>query len=266
MGGVCLSAVRAATHDHTIRAEFERYCQTCVDIEGRLLGFDPQATTADPDKHRLSRASDILPNGYCGRPPQQDCPHPNACLTCRDFQTTVELLPIHREQAAADTAGRSGWPPTAAKSRSTLTRSSSRWRTCAAPARVTMTDHTQQLCESAPRPHDDALRRAQATLRTLARRDEPVTVRSVADAARVSRSWLYRQPHLLAEIHRLRQPRSNSKPSVPANQRATIECLRHQLHAYREQITRLRAEITDLNEQLARHIGAARTAAIVARS
>ncbi len=57
--------------------------------------------TADAEwiKHRLSRASDTLPNGYCGRPPQQDCPHPNACLTCPDFQNTVEFLPVHRQQA-----------------------------------------------------------------------------------------------------------------------------------------------------------------------
>ena len=39
-----------------------------------------------------------LPNGYCGRPPQQDCPHPNACLTCPDFQTTRTFLTIHRRQ------------------------------------------------------------------------------------------------------------------------------------------------------------------------
>lgn len=32
-------------------------------------------------------------------PPQQDCPHPNACLTCPDFQTTVEFLSIHQQQA-----------------------------------------------------------------------------------------------------------------------------------------------------------------------
>ncbi|MGH3666009.1 MAG: tyrosine-type recombinase/integrase, partial [Egibacteraceae bacterium] len=38
------------------------------------------------------------PNGYCGRPPQQDCPHPNACLTCPDFQTTPQFLPLHRRQ------------------------------------------------------------------------------------------------------------------------------------------------------------------------
>ena len=46
-------------------------------------------------------SSDTLPNGYCGRPPQQDCPHPNACLTCPDFQTTIQFLPVHRRQVDA---------------------------------------------------------------------------------------------------------------------------------------------------------------------
>ncbi len=109
-------ATYAHMHDTTIRAEFKRYCQTRVDVEGHLLGFDPQAVTADAEwvKHRLSRAADTLPNGYCGRPPQQDCPHPNACLTCPDFQTTAEFLPVHQQQAeltqelfdAAQSAGR----------------------------------------------------------------------------------------------------------------------------------------------------------------
>ena len=96
-----MTAVYAHMHDSTIRAEFERYCQTRVDVEGRRLGFDPTAVTADAEwvKHRLARATDTLANGYCGRPPQQECPHPNACLTCPDFQTTVEFLPIHRQQA-----------------------------------------------------------------------------------------------------------------------------------------------------------------------
>ena len=42
------------------------------------------------------------PNGYCGRPPQQDCPHPNACLTCPDFQTTPEFLDVHRHHATTN--------------------------------------------------------------------------------------------------------------------------------------------------------------------
>lgn len=39
-----------------------------------------------------------LPNGYCGLPLQQSCPHSNACLTCPVFITTPDFLPQHREQ------------------------------------------------------------------------------------------------------------------------------------------------------------------------
>jgi len=96
-----MTAVYAHMHDTTIRTEFERYCLTRVDVEGKLLGFNPEAITADAEwvKHRLSRSAETLPNGYCGRPPQQACPHPNACLTCPDFQTTIEFLPVHQQQA-----------------------------------------------------------------------------------------------------------------------------------------------------------------------
>jgi hypothetical protein len=49
-------------------------------------------------KENLARAKQTLPNGFCGLPLQQTCPHPNACLTCDHFLTTGEFLPIHREQ------------------------------------------------------------------------------------------------------------------------------------------------------------------------
>ena len=91
----------ARLHDSTLRAAFDQYCQARVNIAGEVLGFDTDAPTADAEwvKHRLGRIQASLPNGFCGRPPQQDCPHPNACLTCPDFQTTPEFLPIHRQQA-----------------------------------------------------------------------------------------------------------------------------------------------------------------------
>jgi hypothetical protein len=78
--------------------QFEEFQQQRVDVTGRRLGFDPTAATADAEwvKHRLARVQASLPNGYCGRPPQQHCPHPNACLSCPDFQTTPQFLPIHR--------------------------------------------------------------------------------------------------------------------------------------------------------------------------
>jgi hypothetical protein len=129
-----------------------------------------------------------------------------------------------------------------------------------------MPDHLQPLHQAARDRHEQTLRRARATLSSLARRGEPVTIRGLAGTARVSRSWIYQQPQLLAEIDRLRQPRPANRPSVPASQKATIDSLRQQLHTYREEITRLRGQITDLHEQLARQLGAARTAAITSHA
>jgi len=130
-----------------------------------------------------------------------------------------------------------------------------------------MPDRIERLREAAQTRHDDTLRRAQATLRVLARRGEPITVRGVANAAGVSRSWLYRQPRLLAEIDRLRQPSPRAQgSSVPASQRASVESLRQQLHAYCEEVARLRAENQALNEQLSRHLGTARAASVTTRS
>ncbi len=96
-----MTARYARLHDTTLRAAFDDYCQTRVNIAGDILDFAPDAPTADAEwvKHRLARVQASLPNGFCGRPPQQDCPHPNACLTCPDFQTTPEFLPVHRQQA-----------------------------------------------------------------------------------------------------------------------------------------------------------------------
>jgi integrase len=96
-----MTATYARLHDSTVRRAFEAFCATRVNINGERLLFEPEAPTSDAEwvKHHLSRIQASLPNGFCGRPPQQDCPHPNACLTCADFQTTVEFLPTHHHQA-----------------------------------------------------------------------------------------------------------------------------------------------------------------------
>lgn len=94
----------ARIHDTTIREAFDAYQATRVNIAGEHIAYDSDASTADAEwvKQNLNRVRDSLPNGYCARPVQQDCPHPNACLTCPDFQTTVEFIDIHRSQAATN--------------------------------------------------------------------------------------------------------------------------------------------------------------------
>ncbi len=122
-----MTARYATVHDTTVRAAFNDFQTRRVNIDGHRIGFDPDAPTADAEwiKHNLARIQASLPNGYCGRPPQQDCPHPNACLTCPDFQTTPEFLPIHRRQrddtlVLIDTAEQAGRTRQAANHRHVL--------------------------------------------------------------------------------------------------------------------------------------------------
>ena len=88
----------ARLHDTTVRRQWEAARK--VDIHGATVTLDPAGPLAEAAwaKQRLGRATQALPNGYCGLPVQQSCPHANACLTCPMFLTTGEFLPQHRQQ------------------------------------------------------------------------------------------------------------------------------------------------------------------------
>jgi cell division septum initiation protein DivIVA len=124
-----------------------------------------------------------------------------------------------------------------------------------------MADRVERLREAAQARHEATLRRAESALQRMAKRGDPVTFNRVAETAGVSRSWLYRQPTLRQEIDRLRDA-SATRPGLPSPERASTDSLRQQLHTYREEITRLRTENQELREQLARHLGTARAAAV----
>lgn len=129
-----------------------------------------------------------------------------------------------------------------------------------------MPDRVERLREAAQARHDATLARAKNALQVMTRRGEPVTFRRLAETARVSRSWLYRQQELREEINQLRDA-SHSRPGVlPSAERATADSLRQQVRTYRDEITRLRTENQELREQLARRLGAARAAAVTRRS
>jgi hypothetical protein len=100
----------------------------------------------------------------------------------------------------------------------------------------------------------------------MARRGTPVTFRSVAETAGVSRSWLYRQQELREEINRLRHT-SQSRPGLlPSAERASVDSLRQQMRTYRDEITRLQTLNQELRDELARRLGADRAAAVTKRS
>jgi hypothetical protein len=93
-----MTAHYARLHDDTVRRHWERARK--VDIHGNSVTINEDSPLADAQwaKQHLARATMALPNGYCGLPLQQNCPHANACLTCPVFITTPEFLPQHREQ------------------------------------------------------------------------------------------------------------------------------------------------------------------------
>lgn len=129
-----------------------------------------------------------------------------------------------------------------------------------------MADRTDALRRAAQARHEQALERATAALRRLDRRGDAVSFRALADAAQVSRSWFYRQPQLRAEVERLRQAAPCRDPhGVPASQRASTDSLRQQLSACHQEIRRLREENRQLRDQVARHLGDERLAAMLAR-
>lgn len=92
-----MTAHYARLHDTTVREHWEKARK--VNISGDPVTLDPDGPLAEAAwaKQRLARATQALPNGYCGLPVQQSCPHANACLTCPMFITTPEFLPQHRQ-------------------------------------------------------------------------------------------------------------------------------------------------------------------------
>ena len=118
--------------------------------------------------------------------------------------------------------------------------------------------------EAASRRHELTRSRAIQALRELDRAGTPVTFAGIAQAAGVSRSWLYTQPDISSQIRRLRQNTdgTGSAGAVPASQRTTDASLRARLTAALDRNKQLADENARLRRQLARALGDQRSAGI----
>ena len=124
-------------------------------------------------------------------------------------------------------------------------------------------DNTRHLIAAARQRHELTRAKAIQALRTLDAAGAPVTFETVANQAGVSRSWLYAQPDLRAEIEQLRTAHRRAPASpVPARQRATDASLHRRLEAATAEIRRLRQENHQLRDQLAHALGERRAAAV----
>jgi hypothetical protein len=124
-----------------------------------------------------------------------------------------------------------------------------------------MTDNSHHLAEAAAKRRAATITRARDAIRRLDRAGRPVTFRAVATEARVSRSWLYRDPDTRAQIERLRTHTPASTPALPSAQRATTESVRERLETLHAELRRLRDENQQLRDQLARRLGQERASA-----
>jgi hypothetical protein len=124
-------------------------------------------------------------------------------------------------------------------------------------------DNSCHVIAAAQRRSQNAQQQAAAALRRLDSGGLAVSFDIVAREAGVSRSWLYTQPHLRAEIERLRQ-RQRSSPGriIPDRQRASDPSLRARLTAAHERIRELQAENRRLRTALAEAIGVNRATAV----
>jgi len=122
-------------------------------------------------------------------------------------------------------------------------------------------DNTAPIIAAAK--HRRELTRAKAiqALRELDRSGTPITFLAVAHAAGVSRSWLYAQPDIRAQIERLRHTRTDPSPPVPARQRATDASLLARLEATLERNRTLTEENQRLRRQLEHALGEGRSPA-----
>jgi hypothetical protein len=132
-------------------------------------------------------------------------------------------------------------------------------------------DNSRHVIAAARRRAGQTRQRAVAALRRMDAAGQRITFDAVAREAGVSRSWLYTQDDLRAEIGRLRQrhpatPATPPTPVPPQRQRASDSSLLRRLEAATIRIRRLEADNQQLRDALARALGERRTAGILDRN
>ena len=126
-------------------------------------------------------------------------------------------------------------------------------------------DNSHHIVTAARRRATATRRRAIAAIRRMDNAGQPISFDAVAREGQISRSWLYNQPDLRAEIERLRARRDPGPTGhrLPDRQRASDASQRRRLEVATERNRQLEAENRHLREALAVALGEQRAASIV---
>ena len=260
--------------DQTVRRHWEQ--ATKVNIKGERVTLDPDGPLGQAQwaKTRYGMATQTLPNGYCGLPIQKSCPHANACLTCPVFLSGPEFLPELREQrhrtlTLIEVSTGNGQTRVAEMNQQVLTNLDQmigeiarRTTNRRPPMRA---DNSRHVIAAARRRAEQTRQRAVTALRRMDATGQRITFDAVSRAAGVSRSWLYAQPDLRAEIERLRQRHPATPPPQvpPQRQRASDTSLLRRLEAATARIRQLEADNQQLRDALARALGERRAVEVL---
>lgn len=121
-------------------------------------------------------------------------------------------------------------------------------------------DNSARLAAAARQRHELTRSKAILALRELDHVGTGVNFEAVARQAGISRSWLYTQPDLRAEIERLREATRRSPSTlIPAAQRTSDTSLLIRLQAANDNNRLLAQENKRLRRQLAHALGDQRT-------
>ena len=129
-------------------------------------------------------------------------------------------------------------------------------------------DNSRHVVAAARRRAEQTREHAIAALRRMDATGQRISFDAVAREAGISRSWLYSQDDLRAEIERLRQrhPAALSAPVPPQRQRASDSSLLRRLEAATVRARRLEADNQQLRDALARALGERRAAEVLGQT
>lgn len=117
-------------------------------------------------------------------------------------------------------------------------------------------DNAAPIIAAARKRHELTRAKAIQALRELDHTGTPLTFQSVAQRSGVSRSWLYAQPDIRAEIERLRDATQQTpSPPIPASQRASEASLLRRLAEANQRNHQLAEDNQRLRRQLAHALG-----------
>jgi Family of unknown function (DUF6262) len=129
-------------------------------------------------------------------------------------------------------------------------------------------DNSRHAIAAAHRRAEQTRQRAVTALRRMDAAGQTITFDAVSRAAGVSRSWLYAQQDLRAEIQRLRQRHPAAPPAQapPHRQRASDASLLRRLEAATARIRQLETDNQQLRDTLARALGERRALEVLGQT